>query len=145
MADTANTTPNLTGLNGPDAAQVLLKQGMRGKDVTDYLAAQGYKDNGLFYDKTGTFGFTGAYISPGANGTFNTIQRSAAAPPKAQLNLPGVTPSADFSSPALNTGTQPVVTNLGGQLAQNSAANQQAINQALMQGQQTQTANTQVF
>lgn len=56
-----------TGASGPEAAKYLMSTGMKGKDVTDYLAGQGYKDNGLYYDNNGMYGFSDAYIGPDGN------------------------------------------------------------------------------
>lgn len=78
--------PNETNVHGPglqlqpgwsntQAATYLLQNGMHGQEMTDYLRAQGYQDNGLYYPDTGMYGFGNAYMGQDSNGGWFTHQR----------------------------------------------------------------------
>lgn len=69
--------PQLTpGMSPTDAAGYLLKNGMQGKTMTDYLRSAGYEDNGLYYPDRNMYGFSHAYMGQDPTGNWYTTQRS---------------------------------------------------------------------
>lgn len=75
-AQTNAFTPQLqAGWSPTEAAHYLLSNGMQGKEMTDYLRAQGYQDNGLYYPDRNMYGFANAYMGQDNNGGWYTNQR----------------------------------------------------------------------